>query len=99
MYRWITENLPEWFSEKSDEEKEIIVGSLKKRWLKKNRFTVFVNNDCFFCDYDRERANNCSTCPARLVGPGFHCDNKAYSYRFYPHAFYREVLVLNAKRK
>ncbi len=100
MWKWITENLPEGFSESSDEDKEIIVNSLKKQWLEENRFTTYINNSCFFCDYDRKHDNACTTsCPGCLVDPEFHCDKTAYSYRHRPSDFYRKVLVLNAKRK
>ena len=98
MWKWLSENLPEGFLEKPEEEREDIVLSLKKQWLEENRFTTYLNQDCFFCAYDREQGNDCTACPGRLVDPNFHCDRKEYSYRHFPSLFYREILVLNAKR-
>ncbi len=99
MWKWISENLPEGFLEKTNEEKEDIVDSLKKQWLEENRFTTPINNDCFFCDYDREHENDCTSCPACLVDHEFHCGAEAYSHRQRPSAFYQRILVLNAKRE
>ena len=99
MWRWIPENLPEGFLEKPEEEREDIVLSLKKQWLEENRFTTYIDSSCFFCDYSQKHNDNCIACPARLVDSNFHCDATAYSYRHFPSLFYREILVLNARRR
>ncbi len=98
MWKWITENLPAGFSKKSHGDKEIIIDSLKKQWLKKNKFTNYIINACFFCEYDRHHQNDCCTCPAGLVESDFHCDNTEQSYRHDPIKFYIRVLELNIKR-
>ncbi len=99
MWKWISENLPEEFSEKSGGDKEIIVIFLKKQWLKKNRFITRVTSNCFFCDYVRKHRGDCFDCPACLVDQKFHCFNEAYSCRYRPSDFYQEIWVLNARRR
>ena len=99
MWKWLSENLPEGFLEKPPLVKSIIIDSLKEKWLEKNRFTAYINNDCFFCDYDSKHKNNCTTCPGRSVDPEFHCLDEAYSHKHRPSDFYRQILVLNAKRR
>ncbi len=99
MWKWLSENLPEGFLEKSNEEKEDIVDFLKKQWLEKNRFTTPIDNDCFFCGYDGKYEDDCCNCPARLVDPEFHCDTLEYSYKYRPSDFYQEIWVLNARRR
>ncbi len=99
VWKWVSENLPEGFSEMSKDKKEEIVSHLKRQWLEENQFTVYLNQDCFFCQYDKKHENNCTACPAVLVEQDFHCDADLYSYRHDPRAFYREILVLDAKRR
>ncbi len=99
MWKWISENLPEGFLEKPNSNKEIMICSLKKQWLEKNRFTAYIGQDCFFCAYDRKHEDDCTTCPASLIDPAFRCTNEAYSFNYCPSDFYQEILVLNARRE
>ena len=99
MWKWITKNLPLAFLELSREEQEEIINKLKRQWVKENKFTNYIAQYCFFCEYDRNHKYDCSTCPARLVEPHFHCDDDLQSYRFDPLNFYIRMLELNIKRK
>ena len=99
MWRWISENLPDGFLNLPYDEKESIIDNLKAIWLKKNRFTNPLSNDCFFCNYDKQHnTEDCQSCPAKLVDPNFHCSGKGHSYLENPLVFYKYILYLNSKR-
>ena len=98
MWEWISENLPQGFSRFNLEEKEEVINKLKIKWLKNNQFTNVISQHCFFCEYDKHHNDDCSTCPACLVEPGFHCDDDLRSFRFKPIKFYIRILKLNIKR-
>ena len=99
MWKWISENLPVGFLKFSMPEKEDVIKFLKEQWLRENKFTNYIINACFFCEYDRYHQNDCCTCPARLVDSGFHCDDNKQSYRFNPIKFYIRLLELYIKRE
>lgn len=99
MWKWVSENLPENFSELDGDEKEKVIEELKVKWLKDNKFTKTLVQDCFFCEYDKHHKDDCSTCPANLVESNFHCDDDLQSFRFNPKQFYIRLLILDAKRK
>lgn len=73
------------------------VDSLKKKWLEKNEFTNYIDNDCFFCDYGNWY-KGCNSCPGRKIDRGFDCCNDDYDYCYKPAAFLRKITELNEKR-
>lgn len=101
MWKWISENLPDGFSEASKDIKDFIIDHLKQNWLQKNRFTKKIRNDCFFCEYDGKRKKQCISCPAKLASPedDFDCITSDYNYAYEPRLFYNKILELNAKRE
>ncbi len=99
MWKWISENLPDWFSESSNDIKDFVIDALKQNWLKKNKFTKKVAQDCFFCAYDVKHGNECESCPAGLVKRGFHCTDLNYHFTYNPVEFYNEIVRLNSKRR
>lgn len=80
--------------------------ALKRKWLKRHRFTKPVIAHCFFCQWAKEHGEKdfqytitgCPQCPGRLVDPRFMCGNWRYSYDIYPKEFYAKLLQLNRKR-
>ncbi len=101
MWKWITNNLPEGFSEATDEIKDFIINRLKKDWLKANGFKGRIIQDCFLCDYDQKHKGYCKSCPAFLAHPErpFDCTDSGYNYAHNPILFYEELLDRNARRK
>ena len=99
MWKWVSENLPKWFSKMTRAEKQAVVEDLKTKWLEQNRFTSPISHDCFFCAYDGKHNDDCSTCPARQIKPTFHCTDKFYCWGIKPKNFYREIARLNLRRK
>ena len=99
MWKWLSENLPEGFSESSNPMKEFVINGLKRQWLWKNKFTSPLQNDCFFCEYDKKHGDACGRCPAGLVKGGFHCADYNYHFAHDPVAFYQRIARLNPKRK
>lgn len=99
MWEWVSENIPEGFSTLSPWRKELVIDALKVTWLKENRFTKRRSNDCFFCEYDEKHGDGCNSCPARLVGRSFHCDDEDYSFRYNPVEFYQRIQALDKVRK
>ena len=99
MWKWILENLPGGFSELNNNIKEFIVESLKRQWLRNNKNTKSLLNDCFFCAYDKKHGNVCDSCPARLVEKGFHCCDHSHHFTRQPIEFYHHLLELNSKRR
>lgn len=99
MWKWISENLPAGFSESSNAMKSYVIESLKRQWLRKNKFTKPLMNNCFFCAYDIKHGNECESCPAALVIKGFHCTDRDYNYTQNPIDFYHRILKLNSKRR
>ena len=99
MWEWISTNLPKGFSESSNSMKMYVIESLKRRWLRENKFTKLMENDCFFCAYDKKHGNECASCPARLVRKGFHCTDRDYHFAHDPIAFYQRITEFNSKRK
>jgi len=59
---------------------------------------LFLDNNCFFCDYAHEHGGCISACPARLVKPDFHCCEEAYNYGAKPVEFFAELKRLNDVR-
>ena len=101
MWKWITENLPDGFSEATDEIKDFIIDHLKKDWLKDNKYSRKISQDCFLCDYDNKHKGDCDSCPAVLAHPerSFHCTDDKYNYAYEPINFYEELMSRNARRK
>ena len=99
MWEWISMNLPKGFSESNKPMKEYVINSLKRRWLRENKFTELMESDCFFCAYDKKHGNDCDFCPARLVKKDFHCTDCTYHFTHDPIAFYQRIVNLNLKRK
>ncbi len=99
MWKWISENLPKGFSETTEEIKNFVIESLKRRWLRKNKFTELLPSDCFFCAYDKKHGNECKSCPARLVKRHFHCTDLEYNYAYEPVEFYNLLVKLDKKRR
>ncbi len=98
MWKWVSENLPDGFSEASGDMKQFVIEALKREWLRKNHFTKSLLSDCFFCAYDRKHGNECDSCPAGLVKAGFHCLDWGYSYVNNPINFYERLVKLNKIR-
>ncbi len=99
MWKWVSENLPEEFSKIDLVKKEEVIRKLKAKWLKDNRFTKRISQDCFFCEYDKQHGNLCMGCPAVLIEPNFHCDDPEQSFRFEPIKFYIRILELDIRRR
>lgn len=104
MWKWISENLPDGFSEISEDTKDFIIDHLKCDWLQKNKFTKKIAQDCFFCEYDKKYGKNgdgCESCPAVLASPKTHfrCTDLDHSYAYEPIRFYNEISKLNTRRK
>ncbi len=99
MWEWISENLPKGFSESSKQMKKFVIESLKRQWLRENKFTKPLQNDCFFCAYDGKHGNECGHCPARLVKEGFHCIDRDYHFAYDPVAFYHHMIKLDSRRR
>ena len=99
MWKWISENLPDGFSESVEDIKDFVIESLKRQWLRKNKFTKPFPNNCFFCAYDGKHGNECESCPARLVRRHFHCTDSGYNYAYEPVKFYNLLVELDKKRR
>ncbi len=99
MWKWISENLPDGFSAASGAVKEFVIDTLKRTWLKKNRFTNKMSNDCFFCAYDEKYGDDCEHCPAKLVETHFHCGDWSYHYYFNPIEFYNRLIKYDKIRE
>ena len=99
VWKWISENLPEGFSTASYTMKEFVIDHLKKQWLQKNGFNKHLQNDCFFCAYDKKHGSSCKHCPAVLVKPSFHCITSGYCWSENPIEFYQYILELDTIRK
>ncbi len=98
MWRWVSKNLPDNFYDLLYEDREEVIINLKKKWLGKNRFTLSLNSDCFFCEYDRKHRDDCNSCPAILVDDSFHCRQASYDCFQHPKNFYKQVVFLNYER-
>ncbi len=100
MSKWISENLPDGFSELSDDIKRSIIGHLKLQWLGENRFTRPLLNNCFFCEFNEssDAPMDCEKCPAGLVKKGFCCMEEDFHYALNPINFYRRILKLSKRR-
>lgn len=73
------------------------VSFLKSEWLRKNGFESYtINEDCFFCDYDKR---GCRDCPGVLVDVDFYCTKSEYSWNKHPILFYKKLVSLDKKRK
>ena len=99
MWKWITENLPEGFSASSERTKEFVIGSLKRQWLRENKFTKPLSDACFFCEYDKKHGDECGHCPAGLVKRGFRCTNCSHHFAHNPVAFYHLITKLDSRRR
>lgn len=101
MWKWITENLPDGFSEATEDIKDFIIDHLKQDWLKDNKFKRKINQDCFLCEHDMKYEGSCENCPAVLAHPerSFHCTDDDYNYAYEPINFYKELMDRNARRK
>ncbi len=101
MWKWVSENLPDGFLESTEGMKDFVIDILKQNWLKKNKFTKEIAQDCFFCDYDNKYKGDCENCPAVLAHPErpFHCTDDKYNYAYEPINFYEELMNRNARRK
>lgn len=101
MWKWISENLPEGFDQFQPIDKPNVIRTLKAKWLKSNGFTKPLDHDCFFCEYDeqhKDRAADCSHCPARLVVRDYYCVVGENNYELNPTGFYKELLQINTER-
>ncbi len=98
MWKWISENLPEGFSEAGDFIKRFIIEHLKIQWLKENKFTKLLPSDCFFCEASGKGTGGCEKCPAALVKRGFCCREDGFHYALNPINFYHRILKLNKRR-
>jgi len=100
MWKWISENLPMGFSESADSIKRFIIKHLKLQWLRENRFTKSLLNDCFFCEVNNNSGDSevCEKCPAVLVKKGFCCMEDGFHYALDPINFYHRILKLSKRR-
>ena len=98
MWKWISENLPNGFSESTDSIKRFIINHLKLQWLRENKFTKPLYHDCFFCDYDGKHGGSCEFCPAALVKEEFDCMENGFHYALDPMNFYHRILKLSKMR-
>ncbi len=99
MWEWISENLPKGFKRFPASRKETEIKLLKMEWLDENRFSNYIQHDCFFCQYDSVHGNSCNSCPAKMIEKNFHCNShREYSHIRSPQEFYREITRLNSKR-
>ena len=100
MWKWISESLPEGFFDSSNAIKRFIIGHLKLQWLRENRFTKPLLNDCFFCEASENSAalTGCEKCPAVLVEKEFCCMEDDFHYTLDPINFYWRLLKLNKRR-
>ena len=100
MWKWISGNLPEGFSELRNNIKRFIIEHLKTQWLKEYRFTKPLPNDCFFCAASMRFAEpeGCDGCPAVLVDREFCCMEDDFHYALDPINFYQRILKLNMRR-
>ncbi len=73
------------------------VETLKKRWFRlyKPNDIGKIQHNCYFCEYDKQREDNCLNCPAVLIDPDFHCRVDEYDYKYEPYAFYAELQALH----
>ncbi len=100
MWKWITENLPEGFSESSNGTKQVIIKHRKAQWLRENKFTKSLLNDCFFCASSApNHEKGCGKCPAKLVRKSFCCMEDGFHYALDPINFYHRVLKLSKRRR
>ena len=103
MWEWITNNLPEGFSEATEEIKDFIIDHLKKDWLKDNNYKRNIEQNCFLCEYNSKQKENedCENCPAILACPEhpFHCTDEEHNYAYEPILFYKELMDRNARLK
>ena len=88
MYTWIAEV---W--KKGDS-----IITLKRQWLDKHMPDVWVQNDCFFCDYAQNRGGCGNGCPGKLVDWDFDCCSDFYNYEDKPKKFCEELVRLNKIR-
>ena len=98
MWDWISANLPNGFRESSTGMKEFVVGSLKRQWLRENKFTKLITSNCFFCAYDKKHGHRCESCPAALVQKNFLCTDDTHHFAHDPIGFYQYLVKLNSKR-
>lgn len=83
------------------------VNVLKERWMRKNYPPhVYVDYNCFFCDYDNNRRNEngksgqfCMYCPGKKVDKDFNCEDPAYHWMVKSHEFLKKIKALNKQRK
>ncbi len=99
MWKWISENLPDGFSEATNDMKYFVIENLKSQWLQENGFFKWLPNDCFFCAYDEKHGNGCASCPAGLVKKGFRCYDAPYHYAMKPIDFYQYINELDLERR
>lgn len=93
MWRWIAK-------EKRAGNKSYIY-NLKAEWLKKHGYVPNdkdVECNCFFCEYDLHKNDNCRACPPKKIEPKFDCRNEDYHFNEKPIAFYNKLVALNRKR-
>ena len=100
MWKWISENLPDGFSELSDVIKRFIIKHLKIQWLRENKFTKPLLNDCFFCEVNQnsDAQTDCEKCPAVLVKKEFCCMEDDFHYALDPINFYHRILKISKRR-
>ena len=101
MWKWISRNLPDGFSEASNAMKQSVIQHLKIQWLRKNKFTQPLLNNCFFCEFNMNSAalTDCTKCPATLVEKGFCCMEDDFHYALDPINFYQRILKLSKRRR
>ena len=84
----------EWLKDKT-----VPIEWLKSQWMDKNGFKGDMQGNCFFCEYDYRKKNNCENCPGKLVDSTFSCSALNYSWYRKPKEFYGKILAFNKKRK
>lgn len=92
MWKWIAENY----------DGTVHPMTMKRQWLRQNRFTKERLFNCFFCEYGKTKDEflNCSKCPAfgTHKKPG-GCENYgSYNWHSKPKQFYAKLVKLNEIR-
>ncbi len=87
-----------WINESTKAGSRHNVRQLKEMWTTGNGF-VFMEEDCFFCEYDiRRESQICRLCPGKKVDKTFKCENPIYHYENNPIKFYEKLVELNKIR-
>ena len=89
QWAWITEQV------EAGSEKDIFI--FKREWCAEHGFKN-VRGNCFFCEYDKQNSDDCSSCPGRLIDPDFHCGSPKYDFHYKPLAFNKKIIKLNKIR-